>query len=70
MRIYSDPIVGHIQLQVDEVNCVPLSVVIVCGLPNRATQWARNLSAHVSTVVDLSGTTSAQRVLLSMTVIR
>ena len=70
VRMCLQPIVLYMQLQVEEVNWVPLSVVTVCRVPNLATQFARKASAQTSAVMDLTGTTSAHRVLLLMMVSR
>ena len=58
------------QAHVDDVNCVPLSVVIVCGVPNLATHSWTKVSAHTSAVIDFSGITSGHLVLLSTIVNR
>ncbi len=48
-----------------EVNCVPLSDVIVCGTPNLAIQVEQNASAQAEAVMEDRGTASAHRVVRS-----
>ena len=51
-----------------EVNCVPLSEVMVWGIPNLEIQAEQRASAHAEAVVEDKGTASAQRVVRSMIV--
>ena len=53
-----------------EVNCVPLSVVTVPGMPKRATQLEMKASAHMLASMFLRGTASNHLVDLSMMVNR
>ncbi len=48
-----------------DVNCVPLSDVIVCGTPNLAIQVEQNASAQAEAVMEDRGMASAHRVVLS-----
>jgi hypothetical protein len=47
---------------VPEVNCVPLSVVIVAGRPNLAIHELMTASRQAAAAVERSGTASAHRV--------
>jgi hypothetical protein len=48
-----------------DVNCVPLSDVIVCGTPNLAIQVEQNASAQAEAVMEDRGAASAHRVVRS-----
>ena len=48
-----------------EVNCAPLSEVIVCGTPNLVIQDEQKTSAQAEAVVEDRGTASAHRVVRS-----
>jgi hypothetical protein len=48
-----------------DVNCVPLSEVIVWGTPNLVIQVEQNASAQAEAVVEDRGTASAHRVVRS-----
>jgi hypothetical protein len=48
-----------------DVNCVPLSDVIVCGTPNLAIQVEQNASAQAEAVMEDRGLASAHRVVRS-----
>jgi hypothetical protein len=54
--------------QTAEVNWLPLSEVICCGIPNLDTQPPTKAAAQASAEVDLSGMASAHLVDLSRTV--
>jgi hypothetical protein len=56
--------------QTEEVNCAPLSEVICCGVPKRATHPSTRAAAQLSAVVERRGMASAQRVEGSTTVRR
>ena len=51
-----------------DVNCVPLSDVIVCGTPNLAIQVEQNASAQAEAVMEDRGTASAHHVVRSIMV--
>ncbi len=51
-----------------DVNCVPLSDVIVCGTPNLEIQVEQSASAQVEAVMEDRGTASAHCVVQSITV--
>ncbi len=51
-----------------DVNCVPLSDVIVCGMPNLAIQVEHSASAQAEAVMEDRGTASAHRVVRSIMV--
>ncbi len=51
-----------------DVNCVPLSDVIVCGTPNLEIQVEQSSSAQVEAVMEDRGTASAHCVVRSITV--
>ena len=55
--------------QTAEVNCTPLSVVMMAGTPKRAIQPATKASAQATAVVEAKGMTSTHLVVLSMMVI-
>jgi hypothetical protein len=54
----------------EDVNCGPLSLVIVSGTPNLWIHPWRRAAAQSAAVTDVSGIASGQRVVLSMTVNR
>jgi hypothetical protein len=54
----------------EDVNCGPLSLVMVSGTPNLCTHPWRRAAAQSAAVVEASGTASGQRVVLSITVNR
>jgi hypothetical protein len=54
----------------EEVNWGPLSLVIISGTPNLWIQPWRRAAAQSAAVVEVSGTASGQRVVLSTTVNR
>ena len=56
--------------QSDDVNCGPLSLVMIPGTPKRWIQPWRRAAAQSAAVVEASGTTSGQRVVLSTIVNR
>ncbi len=51
-----------------DVNCVPLSDVIVCGTPNLEIQVEQSASAQAEAVMEDRGTSSAHRVVRSILV--
>jgi 5-deoxy-D-glucuronate isomerase len=51
-----------------DVNCVPLSDVIVCGTPNLAIQVEHSASAQAEAVIEDRGMASAHRVVQSIMV--
>ena len=53
-----------------DVNCAPLSDVMIAGTPKRCIQPSNNALAHSAAVVDDNGNASGHRVLLSTTVKR
>ena len=61
---------SHQAAHVAEVNCAPLSVVIMAGTPKRATHVATKASSTASVVVSLSSTASGHLVDLWMMVRR
>jgi hypothetical protein len=54
----------------EEVNCGPLSLVIISGTPNLWIHPWRRAAAQSAAVVVVSGIASGQRVVLSITVNR
>jgi hypothetical protein len=54
----------------EDVNCGPLSLVMMSGTPNLWIQPCRRAAAQSAAVVEESGTASGQRVVLSTTVNR
>jgi hypothetical protein len=54
----------------EDVNCGPLSLVIVSGTPNLWIHPWRRAAAQSAAVTEVSGIASGQRVVLSMTVNR
>ncbi len=54
----------------EDVNWGPLSLVMISGTPNLWIQLSRRAAAQSAAVVDMSGTASGQRVVLSPTVNR
>ena len=57
-------------LQSWDSNCLPLSVVMVSGMPKRATQPLTKVNATVSAVMSGMGKASGQRLNQSMQVSR
>jgi hypothetical protein len=53
-----------------EVNCGPLSLVMIPGTPNLWIQPWRRAAAQSAAVMEVSGNASGQRVVLSMIVKR
>jgi hypothetical protein len=54
----------------EDVNCGPLSLVMIAGTPNLWIHPWRRAAAQSAAVVDASGSASGQRVVLSITVNR
>jgi hypothetical protein len=54
----------------EDVNCGPLSLVMMSGTPNLWIHPWRRAAAQSAAVVEASGTASGQRVVLSMIVNR
>ena len=58
----------HNVCQVEEVNCVPLSEMIVDGKPKIEIQWSRRALHTVSDVISEMGTAMGNLVVLSIMV--
>jgi hypothetical protein len=56
--------------QSEDVNCGPLSLVMIPGTPKRCIQPCRRAAAQSAAVVEASGIASGQRVVLSTMVKR
>jgi hypothetical protein len=54
----------------EDVNCGPLSLVMIAGTPNLWIHPWRRAAAQSAAVVEASGSASGQRVVLSITVNR
>jgi hypothetical protein len=54
----------------EEVNCVPLSLVMVSGTPKRWIHPEKRAAAHSAAVVPVSGTASGHRLVRSTIVKR
>jgi hypothetical protein len=54
----------------EDVNCGPLSLVMIAGTPNLWIHPCRRAAAQLAAVVEASGSASGQRVVLSITVNR